>query len=215
MNNPRYFPLLSKSSLNLRSALVSWFGNTNAFGDIVIVVVVVVVTILSKKEEDEERKNTPSTCFNIISDVGVMHALGIVYYYHDFNFVFAHFEPSIPQNEDRTNTIIKTSANRYRRFMLTFLLNNHRKTVGTRNMKPFPFKHGTTIVFIPRCCLFLDIIVAPLSTSILVKGLFESSISFALFTRSRIFVWYCFCLLVLAFCLVMRRLQEKRNVNEE
>jgi hypothetical protein len=36
-----------------------------------------------------------------------------------------------------------------------------------------------------------------------------------LFTRSRIFVWYCFCLLVLAFCLVMRRLQEKRNVNEE
>ena len=134
---------------------------------------------------------------------------------NDFNFVFAHFEPSIPQNEDRTNAIIKTSANRYRRFMLTFLLNNQRKNFGTRNMKPFPFKHGTTIVFIPRCCLFLDIIVAPLSTSILVKGLFESSISFALFTRSRIFVWYCFCLLVLAFCLVMRRLQEKRNVNEE
>jgi len=171
-----------------------------------------------RKEEDKEEELRPRTLLNNIASTAASCLCTwnrLLLPINDFNFVFAHFEPSIPQNEDRTNAIIKTSANRYRRFMLTFLLNNQRKNFGTRNMKPFPFKHGTTIVFIPRCCLFLDIIVAPLSTSILVKGLFESSISFALFTRSRIFVWYCFCLLVLAFCLVMRRLQEKRNVNEE
>jgi hypothetical protein len=171
-----------------------------------------------RKEEDKEEELRPRTLLNNIASTAASCLCTwnrLLLPINDFNFVFAHFEPSIPQNEDRTNAIIKTSANRYRRFMLTFLLNNQRKNFGTRNMKPFPFKHGTTIVFIPRCCLFLDIIVAPLSTSILVKGLFESSISFALFTRSRIFVWYCFCLLVLAFCFVMRRLQEKRNVNEE
>ena len=108
------------------------------------------------------------------------------------------FEPSIPQNVDRTNTIIRT---RYRRFMMFFLLNDQRENFGTRKMSPFPFKHGTTIVLIPRCCFFEKSTSGepPLSTSALVEGV-SSSFSFALFTRSRIFLvrallcFHFFCL---------------------
>ena len=101
------------------------------------------------------------------------------------SLTLVHFEPSIPQNVDRTNTIIRT---RYRRFIMFILLNDQRENFGTRKMSPFPFKHGTTIVLIPRCCFFeKPTSGAPLSTSALVEGV-SSSISFALFTRSRIFL---------------------------
>ena len=62
--------MLSKSSLQSPLGVwFSWFGNTNAFGDIVIVVVVVfvvvvvVVIILSKKRRRQRGRITPSNAF--------------------------------------------------------------------------------------------------------------------------------------------------------
>jgi len=90
---------------------------------------------------------------------------------------------------------------------LVFLLSNQRKNVGTRNINPLPFKHGTTTVFIPRCCLFLNFIAVPLSTSALFDEVFESSISFVVFTRSRILArLFIFLVLFLLFLLLRRRL---------
>ena len=113
------------------------------------------------------------------------------------SLTLVHFEPSIPQNVNRTNTIIRT---RYRRFMMFFLLSDQRENFGTRKMSPFPFKHGTTIVLIPRCCFFeKSTSGSPLSMSAVVEGV-SSSISFALYTRSRIFLvrallcFHFFCL---------------------
>ena len=114
------------------------------------------------------------------------------------SLTLVHFEPSIPQNVNRTNTIIRT---RYRRFMMFLLLSDQRENFGTRKMSSFPFKHGTTIVLIPRCCFFEKSTSGepPLSMSALVEGV-SSSISFALFTRSRIFLvrallcFHFFCL---------------------
>ena len=119
--------------------------------------------------------------------------------------IFAHLELSLPQNDESVNTITNTSANKYRRFMLVFLLSNQRKNVGTRNINPLPFKHGTTTVFIPRCCLFLNFIVVPLSTSALFDEVFESSISFVVFTRSRILARLFIILVVLLLVLLRRR----------